>query len=44
MILSIVKKELTELRRDGRVLGLSLIISLLLFLALITGLSTESIK
>ena len=44
MILSIVKKELTELLRDGRAIGLSLIISLLLFLALITGLSTESMK
>jgi ABC-2 type transport system permease protein len=41
---SIIKKELLELLRDGRAIGLSLIVSLLLILALITGLSTESAR
>jgi len=44
MNLSIIKKELLELLRDGRAIGLSVIVGLLLLLALFTGLSTESVK
>ena len=44
MNMSIIRKEFLELLRDGRAIGLSLIVSLLLMLALITGLSTESAR
>ena len=44
MNMSIVRKEFLELLRDGRAIGLSLIVSLLLMLALVTGLSTESAR
>ncbi len=44
MIGAIVHKELTEIRRDGRALGLLLIVALLLLLGLVTGLATENAR
>ena len=44
MIGAIIGKELTELRRDGRAIGLLAIVALLLALGLITGLATENAR
>ena len=44
MNISIIKKEFTELMRDGRAISLSAIVGLLLVLALSTGLSNERTK
>ena len=44
MIGAIIGKELTELRRDGRAIGLLAIVGLLLALGLITGLATENAR
>lgn len=44
MIGAIIGKELTEIRRDGRALGLLGIVGLLLVLGLTTGLATENAR
>lgn len=44
MIGAIIRKELTEIARDGRALGLLGIVGLLLALGLVTGLATESAR
>ncbi len=44
MIGAIVRKELTEIQRDGRALGLLGIVALLLALGLITGIATENAR
>ena len=44
MIGAIIGKELTEIRRDGRALGLLGIVGLLLALGLVTGLATENAR
>ncbi len=44
MIGTIIQKELTELSRDGRAIGLLGIVSLLLVLGLVTGFATESAR
>ncbi len=44
MIGTIIRKELTEMRRDGRAIGLLAIVFLLLLLGLVTGLATENAR
>lgn len=44
MIGTIVRKELTELKRDGRAVGLLAIVALLLLMGLATGISTENAR
>ncbi len=44
MIGTIIRKELTELKRDGRAVGLLAIVGLLLVLGLTTGITTENAR
>lgn len=44
MISTIVQKEFTEIKRDGRAIGLLGIVSLLLLLGLVTGFATENAR